>query len=236
MANGSGCFKPVLGKRIRVTEVDECGTVVEDVSQKIVTDGFVAVTLSPETEDGEEITQKNASGGVCINEKLPDSFKRFTVDIEFCGVNASLLAMVTNAEEYEDYASEVAGVTVPEGNLNSKFALELWMGLAGVGCEDAGEASGYLLLPKVQAGTLDDIEVTGEDAVTFKLTGAYTVGGNNWDVGPYNVVSNDDAPAVDAPLPEALDPYDHLLILLTNVAPPESACEPTVAIETGGGV
>lgn len=222
------CFSPVRGKRIRVTELDACGTPVEGVSQYVSTDGFVTITLSSEVEEGTEIIQRNASGALCVNEKLADSFKRFTVEIEFCGVNPSLLGIVSNAEGYEDYAGDVAGIVVPEGEINKKFSLELWTGLSGQACLPGGgdEASGYLLLPFVQAGVLGDITVDGENAVTFSLTGAYTIGGNGWGVGPYDVLRDEMSAA--APLPTALDPYDHMLLIDTALAPPPIACDPTL--------
>lgn len=221
------CFIPVLGKRIRVTRLDNCGSVPEDAEANgyLVTDGFITVTLTSEVEDGTEIVQRNASGALCVNERLSSSFKRFTAEIEFCGVNPSLLAMVSNAEPYEDYNGDVAGFTVPEGELNKAFSLELWTGLSGQGCaEGADEASGYILLPYVQAGVLGDITIDGENAVTFSLTGAYTKGGNHWGVGPYFVLYDDEGdPAF---LPEALDSVDHLLLMDAGLALPPVACDP----------
>lgn len=223
------CFTPVLGKRLRVTSEDSCGTVTPGVSTQVTTDGFVTVTLSSEIEEGTEIIQRNASGAICVNEKQADSFKRFTVEIEFCGVNPSLLALVSNAEEYLDYAGDVAGFTVPEGEITKRFGLELWTGLSGQACLPGGagdEASGYMLLPFLAGGVLGDIEMDGENTVTFSLTGAYTVGGNSWGDGPYYVLRDEDgAPAV---LPTPLDQYDHLLLVDTALAPPPVACSPTV--------
>lgn len=212
-------FSPVLGKRYRVTTLDDCGRVT-DQAQNIVGDGFVTVTLSSETEEGAEIIQRKFTGALCVNEKQSDSFKRFTLEIEFCGVNPDLLSSVSNAQPYHDAAGDVAGFTVPEGDIKKAFALEIWMGLSGQACgEDQEEASGYLLLPFVQAGVLGDIEMGGEDAVTFSLTGSYTKGGNGWGVGPYNVVFGEDE--TPSPLPEALDPLDHLLLMDTGLAVPE---------------
>jgi hypothetical protein len=224
------CFVPILGKKMRVTELDDCGTPVPGTGMQVATDGFITVSLSSEVEDGAEIIVKKASGALCVNEKLSDSFKRFTVEVEFCGVNPSLLAITSNAEPYEDYEGDVAGFTVPEGEINKNFALEVWTGLSGQACVpgQSGEASGYLLLPFIRAGVLGDIEISGEDAITFSLTGSSTRGGNNWDVGPYKVVMDDSVPAVPAPLPTALDPFDHLLLIDTALAPPADACEPAL--------
>lgn len=215
------CFVPLLGKRIRVTELDSCGALLVGGTM-LATDGFTTLTLSAEVEEGTEIIVRKASGALCVNEKMADSFKRFTVEIEFCGVNPSLLALVTNAEEYAD-GDDVIGFTIAEGEIAKWFALELWTGLSGVVCAPGTEeASGYILLPFVVAGVLGDVEVTGEDAITFSMTGAGTKGGNQWLVGPYDVYGG----ATPGPLPEPLDPFDHFLMIETDVAPPPEACDP----------
>ena len=185
------CFTPVLGKRLRAVGLDGCGAALAG-APVLVSDGFVTVTLTAETEDGAEIIQRNASGAICVNEKMANSFKYLTVEIEFCGVNPSLLAMVTNAKTYADWAGDVAGFTLPEGEIDKRFSLELWTGLSGVACQpgQTGEASGYLLLPQVNAGAMGDITIDGENAVTFSVTDAYTVGGNLWGIGPFDVLSN----------------------------------------------
>lgn len=222
-------FTPVLGKRYRVVSLDDCGRVTPE-SQYLVGDGFVTVTLSSEVEEGSEILKRKFTGALCVNEKMSDSFKRFTLETEFCGVNPDLLSIMTNAVPYSDAAGDVAGFTVPEGAIDKAFALELWMGLSGQACgEDAEEASGYLLLPFVQAGVMGNIELGGEDAVTFSMTGAYTKGGNGWGTGPFDVVFGADQ--VPSPLPTALDPLDHLLLMDTGLAVPEITDEADIVPE-----
>jgi len=186
------CFTPLLGKRIRVVALDSCGNVpgAATPDSMVVTDGFISISLSSEVEDGAEIVTRKASGALCVNERQANSFKRFTVEMEFCGVDPGLLSLTTNAEVYENYASEAAGIVVPEGAIDKKFALELWTGIAGGECEPGDEASGYVLLPFVNAGVLGDLTVDGENAVSFSMTGAYTKGGNSWGVGPFEVLNN----------------------------------------------
>lgn len=216
-------FAPVLGKTIRVTALDKCGAPLDTESDGgfVATDGFISVTLSAEVEDGDEIITKKANGQLCVNEKLSAAFKRFTVEVELCGVHPILADWMTNAVKYSDGGSEnIIGVTVPEGNIEQKFALELWTGISGVACEDGEESSGYFLLPFVNGGRFDDITVDGENAVSFKITDAYTKGGNDWGVGPYDVYNDGTA---DGPLPNALDTGDHLLMIQANVAPPANS-------------
>ena len=218
-------FTPIRGKKIRVTELDECGKILA-TSKYLVTDGFVTVTLTPNVEDGTSIQVRKASGAMCVNEQGNPSFSNFGVELEFCGVNSELLPMVSNAEEYE-----TTGFTVPEGEMTGRFALELWTGIAGVACGSTGEASGYLLLPLVASGTLGDVTVSGEDAITFSLTNAYTKGGNTWGKGRFKVVAGSGGSA-DV-LPTALDSLDHLLMTYTEVAPPADTISATVVPAAG---
>lgn len=220
------CFKPVLGKRIRVVKLNECGAVptAAAADSMVVTDGFVSVSLSAEVEDGNEILTKKADGSICVNEMQNSTFKRFTVEAEFCGVDPGLLSVVTNAEIYQGYDSGDSGIVVPEGTIAKQFSLELWTGLSGQACQPGvEEASGYMLLPFVRGGTLGDITVDGENAVTFSLTNSSTKGGNAWGTGPFKVLQGATGGTASV-LPTALDPLDHLLLLPTNIAPPASVC------------
>jgi hypothetical protein len=219
------CFIPVLGKRLRATSLDECGNAPASgtANSVVTTSGFISIQLSSEVEDGVEIITRKADGSLCVNEMGDPSFKRFTVEMEFCGVDPGLISLVTNAEIYNNYLANPIGFTVPEGTISSRFGLELWTGLSGAACEPGADtASGYLLLPFVNAGVLGDISIDGENAVTFSMTGAFTKGGNAWGVGGYNVMYDDSSAA--APLPTALDPFDHLLMIETGLAIPADAC------------
>ena len=172
-----------------------------------------------EVEDGQEIITRRADGSLCVNERTPNSFKNFTVEIEFCGVDPALKTFMTNANPYEDWNGDLAGFTVPEGEINKAFAFELWTGLSGQACvEGATDAGGYLLLAFVQAGVLGDLEVGSENAVSFSLTGAFTKGGNAWGVGPYDV--DLDEAGDPAALFQPIRPTDHLLPQRVYVAPP----------------
>lgn len=226
-------YTPVLGKRIRVTPLDICGNFDKEKHKPVATSGFVSVKLAAEVEDGTEITVRKADGSLCVNEKQSNTFKYFTVELEFCGVNPSVLDIVTNATKYLDHAGETAGFRVSYGKIEKKFALELWTGLSGQACAaDAEDASGYLLLPFITAGTVGDIEVTGEDAISFSMTGAVTKSGNAWGTGPYEVVKKPDAGGVSAKakLPAPLDPLDHLLMIDTALAPPPDSAQPVTVL------
>lgn len=216
-------FAPVLGKIVRITELDKCGLPGEAGEDGfIATDGFITMTLSTETEDGNEILVKKANGGICFNKKQPDAFKRFTLEIQFCDVHPVLVSWLTNAKPYTDSEDTVIGFTQGDGDIDKKFSFEMWTGTDGNACEGGEEQSGYVLLPFVNGGTIGDITVNGEDAVEFTISGAYTESGNQWGVGPYDVVMEDGGPG---PLPTAIDSDDHLLMITVGNPPPESSSE-----------
>jgi hypothetical protein len=214
-------YAPLFGRRLRVTQVGGDGA---PGPQQFVTEGFVSVSLQGVTEDGAEILLRNAQNQLCINEQLSSTFKRLNVSVRFCGVNPLLLSWMSNAELYEDYAGDAAGFTLGEGEIDGTFALELFTGLAG-SLNDTN-ANGYALLPFVKAGTIADLEFTGEDAVDFTIQNMLSQSGNAWGAGPYDVVMDDSATPVAAPLPTALDPKTHFLLIDTAVAAPAATPEP----------
>lgn len=210
------CFGVVRGKRVRVTELDVCGVPVTGGSF-VVSDGFVSVELTSELEDGDEYIQKNADGKLCINERAPDSLKRLNVTVTWCNVDPDIINLITGYPlEMDD--SDAVGFRIQEGEADTRWALELWTGLTGAGCDEEGNVQyGYFLLPLVTGSTLGDITIENANA-TFSTTG-YTEGNSGWGVGPYNVVGS---PA--APLSVAIDAIDHALIRTTEVAPPAAVC------------
>lgn len=221
------CFSLVLGKKIRVTRLDSCCTppVSGTACSYVVSDGFVRVSMSAEVSDGTEIAPTKADGTTCYTIKTPDSFTRFTVEIEFCQVDPELFEMMSNADPFVDYNGDTSGFVVSDGNLDKRFALELWTGIASdAACEPGSEEnSGYFLLPCVQGGVFGDFEVTGDGESNFTLTGAFTQRALGWGVGPYDVLL--DATDTPAPLPAPGMPTDsHYLATLTGVAPPPANC------------
>lgn len=223
------CFKIVRGKRARITRLDECGNPPDygTPNSAVVTDGFISVGLTSVVETGDEITQKNANGDLCVNDKSRDQFKRWDLAISFCEVNPSLAEMVSNAILEEDWNGDVVGIRVPEGAALESFGLELWTGVPGSDCVP-GEPTvyGYMLLPFVIPGVLGNMTVQN-GVTTFDVRG-HTRGSGGWGVGPYDVVSTDGAGG-SGPLAVPMGSDEHHLLRTTTIAPPAAACEPVAA-------
>lgn len=74
----------INGQLIRVTRLNADGTLATGVSSSYTMKSFISVSFTPEYEEGDEITQKNAAGEVCASYQSPDTLKRVTLEIAVC--------------------------------------------------------------------------------------------------------------------------------------------------------
>jgi hypothetical protein len=186
----------------------------------VVTEGFVSVALTASINEPEEILITNAAGKTCVRDPGEAEFQGYAVEITFCEVSPCLFSIVTGQPSVVDANGDVVGFRMNSGIslAGSGFALEVWMGVPGVACTGDAGAYGYLLLPCLQGGVVGDFTIENA-AITFTVTGASTKDGNGWGTGPYDVMPNA-AGSAAAPLPDALDPDDHLYVAFTTIAPP----------------
>lgn len=224
MAGENKCFSLVRGRAMRVTKLDGCGNPVPGLGSTIVSDGFVSVALTANTEEGTTISVQNAAGKTCILDEPCPTFTGYSVEVSFCMVDPALFAMMAGQESVMDSAGNAVGfrMNTAVDACASGFALELWSNVPAAACE-AGATQGqfgYMLVPFLRGGVLGDFTVAN-DAINFTLSGANSKDGNGWGTGPYEVI--DDGTGA-APLLDALDPNDHLHMQLTTVPPPEVEC------------
>ncbi len=209
-----------------MTKLDNCGNPeYEDLCSRVVSKGFVQVSVSSNTITGTSIQPQNAAGELCYRLQAPDVFTGHNLSIEFCEVDPSLMAMVTNASTVEDWNNDIVGFRTLEGSAPGGYALEIWMGVPGVECppEDVNpvDSLGYVLFPFIIPGALGDFTIAN-DAVNFTVAG-YTKGNANWGVGPYDVVATD---AINTPGP-LIDPVTsdvHAHLQWTSVPAPTEFC------------
>jgi hypothetical protein len=232
MANPKS-FPLVRGRVMRVTKVDGCCAPVYGPDNQVVTEGFVSVALTANVNEPEEISVVNAAGKTCVRDPGCPEFQGYSAEITFCEVSPCLFSLVTGQPSVTDSEGEIIGFRMNTGisTCDSGFALEVWMGVPGVACSGDAGAFGYLLLPCLQGGVVGDFTIENA-AVTFTVTGAATKDGNGWGVGPYDVVEAAGGGAA-GPLPDPLDPDDHLYVIFTTVAPPDET-DGCVELTQGG--
>src|SRR5262245_3359074 len=220
-------FPLVRGRTMRVTKVDGCCAPAYGDDNMVVTDGFVSVALTSNITEPEEIVVTNANGQTCVRDPGCPEFNGYGVELTFCYVSPCLFSIVTGQPVVLNADGDAVGFRMNSdvSVCGQGFALEVWMGVPGVACAGEAGAYGYLLLPCLQSGVIGDFTIENA-AVTFTVTGASTKDGNGWGVGPYNVAL--DSGGNPAPLAEALDANDHLLVTFTEVAPPDptDGCQP----------
>jgi hypothetical protein len=225
MAGSNTCFSLVRGRAMRVTRLDGCGSVDLGPDSSIVSDGFITVQLTAQTDEGETISVTNAAGKVCILDEPCPVFTGYEVQVEFCGVDPLLYELMTGMPSVTDAEGNRVGIRMNSGidACGSGFALEVWSSVPSAVCDpNAGVSFGYFLVPFIKGGVIGDFTI-GNDAVNFTLSGAKSKDGNNWAEGPYDVVKDDAGAA--GPLLEPVDSRDHLWMQLTTVPPPEPSCD-----------
>ena len=84
----------VQGAAIRVTRLDAAGNLLTGPHDSYTMNAFMRVTFTPEYEEGDEFTEKGASGTVCVTYKAPDSLKRLTLEIAICEPDPEFSALV----------------------------------------------------------------------------------------------------------------------------------------------
>lgn len=220
------CISLVRGRVARFTRLDNCGRPVYGDDSTITTKGFISVAYTANTDDGEEINVTNANGERCVYEPAVSTILGYGVEVTFCNVDPELFSLATGQDVITDAFGNIVGfkVNTTVRSSDSSFALEVWAGAPtdAAACLDPNSQGtyGYVLLPYVQGGIVGDFTIEN-DAVTFTISGASTRDGNAWGVGPYDIMLGLSGATT---LPEALDPNDHLSVILTNVAPPSPAC------------
>ena len=217
------CFSLVRGRAMRVTKLDGCGAPVAGDSSTVVSDGFISIGLTANTEEGEAISITNAAGKVCILDEPCPTFTGYDVEVQFCGVDPDLIAIMTGQPTVGDAEAtpNIVGFRMNSDidGCDSGFALEVWSDVPAAVCGPSGAKSyGYFLIPFLKGGVLGDFTIENA-AINFTLSGAKTKEGSAWGTGPYDVVL--DATDAAGPLLTPIDDADHLHVQLTEVPPPD---------------
>lgn len=237
------CATPFKVPRIRVTELDECGTPVEGDCSTVVSDGIMTVEISREYEDREDFYKKNADGVFCVKVTEPPILKWINLTVTMCNVNPQMVRILAGETLLEDDATppNIIGFTSTESASSlANAAFEMWTRTTGSSnCGVGVTRYGYVLLPWVIEGTVGDLTFENGTA-DFVYTGRTQAGGD-WGVGPYNVVQSAAVATLGDPLP-LFDPVtdeDHEIWLWTTLAPPTASCDcialplPLVAVDSG---
>lgn len=139
----------VLGELIRISKLGPDGKILTGANSVYTFKEFISFSFTPEYEDGDEFTQKNAKGGVCVTYKAPDTLKRLNLSVAICNpdpIVETLLGGGTVLGEEgapEGWASPAVGEDpVPDG-----VAIEVWSHAVTDGKQDANTPYFHWIFP-----------------------------------------------------------------------------------------
>lgn len=119
----------INGVVVRATRLNANGTIMTGENNSYVMKSFISLSFTPEYEDGEELTQKDASGAVCTTFRSPDTLKRVNLELAICEPDPEFTELVSGGVILQDEAENTVGWAAPEigvDALPNGFALEVW--------------------------------------------------------------------------------------------------------------
>lgn len=175
----------IKGRSMRLTRLDECGDVVYGNCSSIITNGFIQIDIEEEVEEGEEITQKNAWGELCVSEVDDDITKWINVSINMCQVDPDVLDIIAAANPLVA-ATNTVGASFGKGPNTSAFALEVWTKAAGQdACAGGTTEYGYIAVPFCKKGRLGGGISIANNALTVPLQAKGFEVPASWGITPY---------------------------------------------------
>lgn len=189
----------VQGVCLRLTRLNPDGTPVQAAEGAVyVTKAFMRVSFTPEYEEGDEVTEKNAAGEVCITYKAPDTLKRATMELAICEPDPEVTELLTGgvllnlpsdlAGTSLDGKTDLAGTTV--GYASGKVgdapnpdgvALEVWSLAIRDGARDNDLPYYRWVFPKVTLRPSGDRVI--ENGVLANAFEGFGVGNINFGTG-----------------------------------------------------
>lgn len=180
----TACLPQIQACAIRVSKLQANGRTLAGSANLYVSDALVTFTATPVYEDGEEITQKNACGAVCINYKGPDDFKRLDVALVLCTPDPYLSEFLTGGEVLTD--GDAVGYAYPDiGSVSGNgVSIELWAKRIDDGDLDADFPYAWWAFPKIRNLRIGERQF-GNNPLLSPYQGQ-AVENPNWFDGPLN--------------------------------------------------
>ena len=184
----------VQGVAIRVTALNGTGGLIP--TQSYTSRSFIRVSFTPEYEDGDEITEKNADGTICVTFKAPDTLKRATMEIAVCDPDPILSSMLSGGillagmlqpqpqtpDDTNSYPLGWASVKVGEDVSGNGVAVEVWS-RAVVGGKSASTMPYFhWVFPYVKTRLSGDRVI--ENGLLANTYEGYGIGNSNFASGP----------------------------------------------------
>lgn len=173
----------VTGSHIRVTTLAADGKFATGASASYTTQSFISVSFTPEYEDGDEFTQKAASGKTCITFKAPDTLKRVNLSIAICNPDPEFTSVIAGgvllgAGTSEGWAAPLVG----EDPSPNGVAIEVWSNAVIDGKTAASKPYFHWIFPYTKMRESGE-RVIQNDILATEFEG-WGVGNSGFNAGP----------------------------------------------------
>lgn len=212
------CVSPIKAQVMRLVTLDSCGVPVSGAdSAVVVSDGFVSIAPSPQYEDGTEYVTKKANGELCVNSIDPPQLKRVDLEMIWCVLDPDALVIQTGERLLTDSGAVTGtGVAFGEGQITTRYSLEVWQPVSGVNACNADGEQQYVYWAFPNVGNAQVGDFSFENGVfNFTISSTTFPAATQWGTGP-----GTDGPWID----QAVQSGDHYLYNVTTTPPPASAC------------
>lgn len=176
----------VLGEAIRISKLGPNGKILTDENSVYTFKEFISFSFTPEYEDGDEFTQKNAKGGVCVTYKAPDTFKRLNLSIAICNPDPIVEQLLGGGDLLagDDPANPVgwAAPAVGEDPVPNGVAIEVWSHAVTDGKQDANTPYFHWVFPYAKLRQSGE-RVIQNDILATEFEG-WSVGNEGFGSGP----------------------------------------------------
>ena len=200
----------VQGVALRVSRLDAMGNPLVGDENVYVTKAFMRVSFTPEYEDGDEVTEKNAAGEVCVTYKSQDTLKKATMEIAICDPDPELTELLTGGVllkydatgvppalivdpatepegwpagvKYEDMTVGYAAVRVGESPSPNGVGVEVWSRAIREGAQDNDLPYYRWVFPKATLRPSGDRVI--ENGLLANAFEGWSVGNGNFGTGP----------------------------------------------------
>jgi uncharacterized protein YjdB len=168
---------------MRLTKLASDGSLLPGPQNSYTTDALITLQLGLEYEAGDEITQKNGAGRVCLTYKAPDTLKRGTIkSLQVCDPDPNVLQFLMGGRVLERGGAQV-GYQAPEVGEDptpNGVSVEVWTRAIINGAQ-----VGYFwwVIPRAQLTPSKEWELSGSNPMVPELDGTCTQN-DNWLDGP----------------------------------------------------
>ncbi len=184
---------------IRVTALD-AGGVPQPGNPMYVSDQLVKIDFNPDMEAGQEISNRGASGNLCVVYRTPDLMKRLTIELELCVPDPELEVLLSGGKVFYDEAdtTDVVGWQYPPLMVDptpNGISVEAWTRYIVNGYQPADQPYLWWTFPRMYLRKGNRTIDINSMANVFD---GFAIENPSWDGGPMGDWDQDSSAVVQA--------------------------------------